>query len=208
MITRKELKSTAKQVLKREPFLWTKFGLLFISFLIVYKLATSLLLYIPYIGVVFYLIISLIGNALIVILPIKKSLELLLSKETNDYELSLKNSLLIYVTGKIILLSFVMSFFIFCWSLLFVIPGIIKGCSYAMAPYILIDDPSVGILEAITKSRHLMDGYKMDYFVLQLSYLGWGILTVLSFFVGYIWYFPYVQVTNAAFYLHLKNSAG
>lgn len=94
----------------------------------------------------------------------------------------------------------------FFWTLLFVIPGIIKSYSYAMAEYILADNPDLTPSECITKSRMMMDGHKMEYFILQLSFIGWNILGIMTFGIALIWAFPYMQVTNANFYENLKNN--
>lgn len=100
------------------------------------------------------------------------------------------------------LLTFV---FIFLWSLLFLIPGIIKCFSYAMTPYILIEHPEMSVNKAIDESIYLMDGHKFDYFYLGLSFIGWIILSIMSFGIGFIWLIPYMQTTMAAFYADLKK---
>lgn len=91
------------------------------------------------------------------------------------------------------------------WSLLFVIPGIIKTYSYAMTTYILHDNPGITANDAITKSRQMMDGHKFDLFVLDLSFIGWYILGVLTFGILIIFYVePYHQVARANFYEQLR----
>lgn len=100
------------------------------------------------------------------------------------------------------LLTFV---FIVLWSLLFLIPGIIKCFSYAMTPYILIEHPEMSVNKAIDESIYLMDGHKFDYFYLGLSFIGWIILSIMSFGIGFIWLIPYMQTTMAAFYADLKK---
>ncbi|MGT2637472.1 DUF975 family protein [Streptococcus ratti] len=114
--------------------------------------------------------------------------------------------------GKFFPTNLVMLIFIYLWSLLFVIPGIIKTYSYCMTNYILKDKlekgESVTVTQAITESRQLMDGHKWEYFVLQLSFLGWAILANLTAGIGYLWLIPYIQTTTAAFYQNLiDNSA-
>ncbi len=100
---------------------------------------------------------------------------------------------------------FVMNLFIFLWSLLFIIPGIIKSFSYAMTMYILIDEPETEMMDAITKSREMMDGHKFRYFVLQLSFIGWALLCALfTLGIGFLWLTPYMQLTMAGFYNDLK----
>ena len=107
-------------------------------------------------------------------------------------------------------LNFLLSYiFQFLWSLLLVIPGLIKSYSYAMTPYIVNDlvesGQEVHATTAITASRQLMDGHKWDLFVLNLSFIGWYILSVITFGIGYIWLLPYEQTTKANFY---RNLAG
>ncbi len=70
--------------------------------------------------------------------------------------------------------------FIILWSFLFVIPGIVKSYSYAMAYYIKIDEPLASATECITKSRMMMDGYKMKLFLLDLSFIGWYLIGMLA----------------------------
>ena len=94
------------------------------------------------------------------------------------------------------------------WTILFIIPGIIKGYSYAMTPYILKDkfaagQTDIGATEAITESRHLMDGHKMDLFVLDLSFIGWGLLGIITCGIGFIWITPYYRQTKTNFYRSL-----
>lgn len=82
--------------------------------------------------------------------------------------------------------------FIFLWSLLFLIPGVIKHYSYRMVPYILADDPEIGAMDAITLSRQMMDGHKWNTFVLDLSFLGWDLLSALTLgLLGVFYVNPY-----------------
>ena len=96
-----------------------------------------------------------------------------------------------------------MIIFIFLWTLL-VIPGIIKAYSYSQTAHILADDPSVK--DAITASREMMNGHKLELFFLQLSFIGWALLSVLT--LGLVWIFyagPYYHQTMALYYLTLKE---
>lgn len=96
--------------------------------------------------------------------------------------------------------------FITLWSLLFVVPGIVKSCSYAMTFYIKNDHPEYSATEAITESRRLMNGNKMRYFLLQLSFIGWLIVGVLCLGVGVFWVESYMQTANAIFYEELLRN--
>ena len=94
--------------------------------------------------------------------------------------------------------------FTFLWSLLFVIPGIVKSYSYAMTFYILADHPEMTATEAITASRKMMDGHKFDLFVLQLSFFWWYLLCYLTFGIAYFYVAPYIAASTAKFYDTIK----
>ncbi|MBR1705255.1 MAG: DUF975 family protein [Bacteroidales bacterium] len=97
-----------------------------------------------------------------------------------------------------------MEIFIALWSLLLVIPGIIKAFSYAMTPYILEENPELSANEAIDRSRYMMKGHKFDLFWLYLSFIGWFILAFLTLGIGFLWLQPYVYTSVAAFYEEVK----
>lgn len=99
------------------------------------------------------------------------------------------------------------SIYTFLWTLLLVIPGIIKGYAYSMVPYILADNPSIGAERAIQLSNRMTDGEKWDMFVLDLSFLGWYILGMLALGIGVIFVNPYVDSTKAELYLILRKKA-
>ena len=101
---------------------------------------------------------------------------------------------------------FLQNLFLGLWTLLFIIPGIVKAYSYRMVPYILADNPEMSSTDIITKSREMMNGHKWDAFVLDLSFLGWLILTALTGgILGIFYVYPYIFETNAELYLALKN---
>lgn len=95
--------------------------------------------------------------------------------------------------------------FLILWTLLFIIPGIIKSLSYAMTDYLLVDHPELTANEAITKSRELMNGNKLRLFLLYLSFIGWFLLCILTLGFGLLFLIPYVKAAEAAFYLDLIN---
>ena len=102
---------------------------------------------------------------------------------------------------------FLRDLFRFLWGLLLFVPGIIKRYSYRMAPYILADRPELSGTEVLTLSRQMMNGHKWKTFVLDLSFLGWNILSALTFgLLGVFYVNPYRQCTNAELYRELKNS--
>lgn len=132
--------------------------------------------------------------------------------------------------GEGFVMNFLMALYTLLWSLLFVIPGIIKTYSYAMTPYIMAEHPALTADEAITESRRIMDGNKMRLFCLSFSFIGWGLLCTLPTvilmgivlsrlsitgdpsllfwlipcgipsFVGMLFLVPYEQAAFAAFY--------
>ncbi|MDR2370536.1 MAG: DUF975 family protein [Treponema sp.] len=108
--------------------------------------------------------------------------------------------------GKAFLLFLFEGIFIILWSLLFFIPGIIKSFSYSMAFFILKDNPNMNALDAITASRKMMNGYKGKLFCLHLSFIGWYLLCVLTFGIGYLWLSPYVTLSVSNFYEDLKKN--
>lgn len=86
------------------------------------------------------------------------------------------------------------------WSLLLIVPGIIKSYSYAMTYYVLRDEPELSYNGAIEKSMALMDGNKMKLFLLDLSFIGWYILSCITLGIGLLWLVPYVKTAHAHFY--------
>lgn len=96
---------------------------------------------------------------------------------------------------------------VFLWSLLFIIPGIIKSYEYYMVPYIMADHPDMNYKDALELSRKMMDGEKWKTFVLELSFIGWSILSLFTFGILSILYVnPYFNQTKAELYLTLKES--
>lgn len=101
--------------------------------------------------------------------------------------------------------TFLVGLFTFLWSLLLIVPGIIKTCSYSQAMYIVAEEPGSSPMEAIRRSQEMMNGHKMEYFLLGLSFIGWAILAVFTLGILYIWLIPYMQATYANFYRSLKG---
>jgi uncharacterized membrane protein len=107
--------------------------------------------------------------------------------------------------GRILLTMLLTDIYIFLWSLLFVIPGIIKYYSYSMVPYVLRDYPDLSFDEAIEQSMHMMSGFKSKLFMLDLSFIGWAILCVFTLGIGFFWLIPYVYTNHALFYEDLQE---
>lgn len=110
----------------------------------------------------------------------------------------------------IFVLYFLTTLFTTLWSLLFVIPGIIKAYSYSQVYMIYYDTVEAtgerpGYLDTITASRRLMDGHKGQLFLLDLSFIGWHLLAIATLGIGYLWLTPYIEATKAAFYDNLPK---
>ena len=102
--------------------------------------------------------------------------------------------------------QFLTGVYIFLWSLLLIIPGIIKSYSYRMIPYIMAEDPYMSFSEAKRLSQDMMDGEKWDTFVLDLSFILWALLSVITFNIaGIFWVEPYMQFTDAELYKVLRT---
>ncbi|MBO4428950.1 MAG: DUF975 family protein [Clostridia bacterium] len=105
------------------------------------------------------------------------------------------------------LAGLLVSVFTFLWSLLFWIPGIIKSYSYSMTFFILNDHPELTNADAITESRKMMNGHKMELFILDLSFIGWYLLVGLTFGLLSFYVVPYHNAAKAMFYENLKGAA-
>jgi len=103
-----------------------------------------------------------------------------------------------FVTGLLV------SVFVLLWSLLLIIPGIIAGLSYAMTFFILSENPSISAIDAIKQSKEMMRGHKTELFFLQLSFLGWIVLSLFTAGIAFLWLGSYMQTSMAIFYQELK----
>lgn len=104
---------------------------------------------------------------------------------------------------KALWLYILMIIFVWLWSLLLIIPGIIALYRYRMALYIMLDNPQLSALDCIRASKQMMDGRKGELFVLDLSFLGWYLLALFPFVT--IWVTPYTSITEVNFYLALRD---
>lgn len=101
--------------------------------------------------------------------------------------------------------SLLRTLYVFLWSLLFVIPGIIASYDYAMVRYIHAENPLIPAREVLAQSKEMMRGNRMRLFCLQISFIGWAFLCVLTCGIGYLWLLPYQEAANAAFYRDISN---
>lgn len=86
------------------------------------------------------------------------------------------------------------------WTLFLIIPGIYKSYSYTLVTYLLADNDDLSYKEALSKSEELMEGFKMDWFIMDLSFFLWDILALFTFGIPYIWLTPYKWTAYAKFY--------
>ncbi len=107
--------------------------------------------------------------------------------------------------GNSILVGLLATIFIALWSLLFVIPGIVKAIAYSQCYFIALEHPEYDANTCITESRKMMNGHKWEYFCLQFSFIGWMIVGSFCLGVGTLWVSAYMNAANAAFYEDLKN---
>lgn len=110
--------------------------------------------------------------------------------------------------GKVILLAIVQYIFIFLWTLLLVIPGIVAVYRYRFAIVNLCENPDMGVMEAIRMSKEQTRGFKWQLFVLDLSFIGWDLLTALTLGILEIWIAPYRAQSNIAFFQEIKKFKG
>lgn len=106
--------------------------------------------------------------------------------------------------GRVWVTLILVAIYTILWTCLLIIPGIVKSYSYALTPFILKDEPELKYNAAIEKSMRMMDGYKMKLFLLDLSFIGWMILSVLTLGIGLLFLQPYMNTARAAFYEDLK----
>lgn len=107
--------------------------------------------------------------------------------------------------GRIFWTEALRALFVGLWLLLLIIPGIIKYYSYSMT-YFILKDTDLGYDAAIDYSSELMDGHKGELFLLDLSFVGWFILSIMTVGIGFLFSYPYWMTARAHFYEHLKES--
>ncbi|MBQ3922819.1 MAG: DUF975 family protein [Spirochaetales bacterium] len=107
--------------------------------------------------------------------------------------------------GSACIAGLVGTIFIMLWSCLFIIPGIIAAFRYSMTFYILADNPEMSGIDALNKSKEMMKGHKWEFFLLQLSFIGWCLLVPFTFGLLLIWLTPYMETTTALYYEKLKE---
>ena len=193
MIDRAELKAQARQMMGGNM------GMLIVCMVIVGALA-GVCSAIPYIGPV--LGICVLG-------PLSLGEAYIYLNLTRGYEpdVNVLFSVFQRFTDTLVL-TILMRIFIFLWSLLLFVPGVIKAISYSQAYYILAEHPEMSGKEALDASIEMMDGHKMDYFVLLLSFIPWLLLCTITCGLAVLYVYPYMDATLVNFYQTIKQPAG
>lgn len=106
---------------------------------------------------------------------------------------------------RIFLTLLLVQIYTILWMLLLIIPGIVKAYSYSMTSFILKDNPDMKYDAAINESMRMMQGHKMQLFLLDLSFIGWFFLSILTLGIGFLFLAPYVSTAHAHFYKDLKR---
>ena len=192
MLTRAELKAQAKQQLKGKVW-W-----LFLCTLIVSGISMVIGM-IPVVGVIATYIVApaLTIGLTMVYLSVTYGEDVQINMLFDGFRGRL--------FGKSIALFLLLIIYTVLWSLLLVIPGIIKSYSYSMAFCILAENPEMTANEAITESRKIMDGHKWELFVLGLSFILWIFAILFTFGLAAIYVEPYMQLTMVNFYHNIKS---
>ncbi|WP_379970652.1 DUF975 family protein [Ectobacillus sp. sgz5001026] len=107
---------------------------------------------------------------------------------------------------KAFLTVFFLTLYTFLWSVLLIVPGIIKSFSYSLTYFVLLDHPEFTVNRALGESKRLMQGQKWKLFVVLLSFIGWYLLSIITLGLANLWVTPYVSVSFAHFYENLKKS--
>ena len=107
--------------------------------------------------------------------------------------------------SRVVLTNILEAVYVFLWTMLLIIPGIIKAISYSQTTYILKDNPDLKNNAAIELSMAMMKGHKFDYFCLILSFIGWLLLCILTLGIGLLWVSPYITTASANFYEYVKE---
>lgn len=175
---------------------WLKFALCSVIIMIGSMIVTSVLSFIPFL----ILLLPVAITAIVSYGSIN-----VMRRIRRGQEFSLKDFFPTDQLGAVIGLVFVKNIYLFLWSLLFIVPGIVKAYSYSQAMFIMNDHPGIGIDEAITRSREMMNGHKWELVILQSSFIGWIILGSLTFGILMVYIIPLYAMSMFVFYEYVKN---
>lgn len=152
-------------------------------------------------------IIGILGSIFIV-KPLEVGVKRFFIKGMRNDDVKIENMFTTFTDGHWVGYAFKMFYLnvvIFLWTLLLIIPGIIKTYQYYYVPYILSDHPEYSINEAMEISKTMTDGKKMDIFMLNLSFIGWVIVSFFTLGLGFLLLNPYVEGASASLYLYENN---
>lgn len=189
-MSRAELKAAAKSQIKGN------IGMIFLCTLILFGISLACV-FIPVVGSVISLVITpafSVGFCLIY-LGLTEGKKAEIGTMFKGFQ----------VFGKALWLNILIAIFTTLWTMLFVVPGLIKSYSYAMAYYVLADNPEMTAREALRESKEIMKGHKWELFVIHLSFILWNILATLTLGIAYIYVVPYMGATVANFYQKIKR---
>ncbi|AYE33580.1 DUF975 family protein [Clostridium septicum] len=199
MIIRRELKSNSKDQLRGN---W---GLAIITIL-VYSLIISIFGYSDSIynnNIEIILDLSSLLLSGVLTLGISKFLLNLTKKDSSAKFTDLFSGFNVYF--KTLGLNILLGIIIGIGTIFLVVPGLIFALMFSQTFFILSEDNEKGIIQCLSESREMMIGYKFDYFVLMLSFLGWWLVSALTLGIGALWVYPYQKLTEANFYLEIKS---
>ena len=190
---RKELKAQAKAQLKG------KIGILILVTIIIgaiSALASTLAIFIPFGGIIVAIIVTpafVLSTSRIYLMVVRGG-----TPEAKDSFSGFDD---FFSAFKV---TFLVGIYTFLWSLLFIIPGIVKGYSYSMSMFVLADNKGMSARECIAESKKMTDGHKGELFVLDLSFIGWYLLSCLTCGIAMLYVAPLVSATHANAYEALK----
>jgi Predicted integral membrane protein len=192
MKTRQEIKATAKQQFSENY--WMSVGAVILAFLII-GAASGVSFGIAYILLAPPIMVGIQYFSLCIYRGESPDLETMFTTGFSNYGRKLGGMLWMWL-------------FTYLWMLLFIIPGIIKAIAYSMTPYILADCPNVNATEALKISMRMTQGHKGEIFVMYLSFIGWFLLSGLTFgLVGIFYTNPYFYISISGLYEELKENA-
>lgn len=201
MWTRAELKSRAKEGLKN--YYWNGVLAVFVQGLLVFAVSLIVKL-IPFVSIILSPL-----TTIFVINVIAVGLASYFIKSTRNQEDAGVGELFHGFQGggymHVVCVQFFRSLFTFLWSLLLIVPGIMKHYEYYMVPYLAAEYPEKSRKEIFQMSKRMMDGNKFNAFVLELSFIGWLLLGCVACCIGTLFVAPYMQATCAELYLKLKE---
>lgn len=175
---------------------WGMGAVAFLLYLVIASAAIGVTMWIPFVGPIaamLLLILPIAMGTMFIFLDVSngKDVEIKTMFETfNDYGRYLLGGVLVFV-------------YTFLWSLLLYVPGIIKAISYSQTFYLMRENPELSGEQAIQLSMKMMHGHKMEYFLLQLSFIGWILLGYITFGIGLLWVMPYISTAQAEFHKEL-----